>query len=146
MDSSSRCHWALPPSESVLSNKPRHHSLSASEQREFQNVIERRQMKDFMQMYSKLVQRFLLPRTLLSTNTTITAEAAWGAQGSVIIYGRCFDDCVNDFTSKAVSSKEETCIGRCVDKFIKASERTGQRFAEQNQAMVQGGGPGIGGR
>ncbi|KAH0611116.1 uncharacterized protein LAJ45_08355 [Morchella importuna] len=90
-------------------------SLSASEQREFQNVIERRQMKDFMQMYSKLVQR-------------------------------CFDDCVNDFTSKAVSSKEETCIGRCVDKFIKASERTGQRFAEQNQAMVQGGGPGIGGR
>ncbi|KAL0637971.1 protein transporter tim9 [Maublancomyces gigas] len=90
-------------------------SLSSSEQREFQNVIERRQMKDFMQMYSKLVQR-------------------------------CFDDCINDFTSKAVSTKEDTCISRCVDKFIKASERTGQRFAEHNQAMAQGGGAGIGGR
>lgn len=67
-------------------------------------------------------------------------------ESDVIGLYRCFDDCVNDFTSKAVSSKEETCIGRCVDKFIKASERTGQRFAEQNQAMVQGGGPGIGGR
>lgn len=59
---------------------------------------------------------------------------------------RCFDDCINDFTSKAVSTKEETCISRCVDKFIKASERTGQRFAEHNQAMAQGGGAGIGGR
>ncbi|KAF8251093.1 hypothetical protein K440DRAFT_505531, partial [Wilcoxina mikolae CBS 423.85] len=81
-------------------------SLSASEQREFQNIVERRQMKDFMTMYSNLVQR-------------------------------CFDDCINDFTSKAVSTKEETCVNRCVDKFLKTSERLGQRFAEQNQAMMQ---------
>ncbi|KAI5793071.1 Tim10/DDP family zinc finger protein [Geopyxis carbonaria] len=89
--------------------------LSASEQREFQNVVERRQMKDFMQMYSNLVQK-------------------------------CFDDCINDFTSKAVSSKEEVCVNRCVDKLLKSSERLGQRFAEQNQAMMQQGGSTMGGR
>ncbi|CCX33825.1 putative mitochondrial import inner membrane translocase subunit [Pyronema domesticum] len=82
-------------------------ALSPNEQRDFQNIVERRQMKDFMTMYSNLVQR-------------------------------CFDDCINDFTSKAVSVKEETCVTKCVDKFLKTSERLGQRFAEQNQAMAQG--------
>lgn len=53
---------------------------------------------------------------------------------------RCFDDCVNDFTSKSVSVKEEACVTRCVDKFLKSSERLGTRFQEQNQAMMQGGG------
>ncbi|KAJ6257956.1 hypothetical protein Dda_7746 [Drechslerella dactyloides] len=83
---------------------------TASEQREFQAVVEKRQMKEFMAMYSNLVQR-------------------------------CFDDCINDFTSKTVTSKEEGCISKCVDKWLKGSERMGQRFAEQNAAMMQGGGP-----
>ncbi|PUU78498.1 Tim10/DDP family zinc finger protein [Tuber borchii] len=90
------------------------HSLSPSEQREFQSVLEKRQTRDMMQFYSNLVQR-------------------------------CFDDCINDFTSKALSTKEETCVSRCVDKFIKTSDRLGQRFAEQNQAMMQGGGAGSAG-
>lgn len=34
---------------------------------------------------------------------------------------------------------------RCVDKFLKSSERLGQRFQEQNAAMAQGGGM-LGGR
>ncbi|CAG8585821.1 10464_t:CDS:2 [Diversispora eburnea] len=38
---------------------------------------------------------------------------------------RCFNDCINDFTSKALSSKEETCIFRCTDKFLKHNERGG---------------------
>jgi len=62
-----------------------------------------------------------------------------------MIAHRCFDDCINDFTSKALSTKEETCVSRCVDKFIKTSDRLGQRFAEQNQAMMQGGGAGSAG-
>ncbi|CAG8694228.1 2760_t:CDS:2, partial [Cetraspora pellucida] len=41
---------------------------------------------------------------------------------------RCFNDCINDFTSKALTSKEETCINRCADKFLKHNERVGQRF------------------
>ena len=55
---------------------------------------------------------------------------------------RCFDDCVDDFTSKSLQSKEEGCVLRCVDKNLKASERLGQRFQEQNAAMTQGGMPG----
>ncbi|CAG8719287.1 3626_t:CDS:2 [Racocetra fulgida] len=50
---------------------------------------------------------------------------------------RCFDDCVNDFTSKALTSKEEACINRCADKFLKHNERVGQRFGELNQQLMQ---------
>ncbi|EWC46606.1 mitochondrial import inner membrane translocase subunit tim9 [Drechslerella stenobrocha 248] len=74
--------------------------LTANEQRDFQAVVEKRQMKEFMTMYSNLVQR-------------------------------CFDDCINDFTSKTITNKEEGCINKCVDKWLKGSERMGQRFAEQ---------------
>jgi len=82
--------------------------LTASEQRELQNRMEKKQMKEFMTMYSRLVQR-------------------------------CFDDCVNDFTTKSLVSREEGCVMRCVDKYLKGSERLGQRFQEQNAAMMQSG-------
>jgi len=52
---------------------------------------------------------------------------------------RCFDDCVNDFTTKSMISREEGCVMRCVDKFLKGSERLGARFQEQNAAMMQSG-------
>ncbi len=72
---------------------------------------------------------------------------------------KCFTSCCNDFTSKALSSKEarifftlfdgdifaypiltaafpanpqEQCVMNCTEKFIKHSERVGARFAEQN--------------
>ncbi|KAF2169880.1 hypothetical protein M409DRAFT_20293 [Zasmidium cellare ATCC 36951] len=85
--------------------------LNAAEQRELQGRMERKQMKDFMNMYSNLVQR-------------------------------CFNDCISDFTSKSLASKEEGCVMRCVDKFLKSSERLGERFQEQNAAMAQQGGMG----
>lgn len=53
---------------------------------------------------------------------------------------RCFDDCVNDFTTKSLINREEGCVMRCVDKWMKGSERLGQRFQEQNAAMMQAGG------
>lgn len=52
---------------------------------------------------------------------------------------RCFNDCVTDFTTKSLLSKEEGCVMRCVDKFLKSSERLGERFQEQNAAMAQSG-------
>lgn len=52
---------------------------------------------------------------------------------------RCFNDCVNDFTSKSLASREEGCVMRCVDKFLKSSERLGERFQEQNAQMASGG-------
>ncbi|QRD83952.1 putative mitochondrial intermembrane space translocase subunit Tim9 [Aspergillus flavus] len=82
--------------------------LNASEQREFAARMERKQLKEFMTMYSKLVQR-------------------------------CFDDCVNDFTTKSLISREEGCTLRCVDKFLKGSQRLNERFQEQNAAMMQSG-------
>ena len=52
---------------------------------------------------------------------------------------RCFDDCVNDFTTKSLQSREEGCAMKCVEKYLKGSERLGQRFQELNAAMMQSG-------
>jgi import inner membrane translocase subunit TIM9 len=84
-------------------------SLTAAEQRELQGRMEKKQMKEFMNMYSNLVQK-------------------------------CFNDCVNSFESKSLTSREESCVMRCVDKQMKASQRLGDRFQEQNAAMAQSGG------
>lgn len=75
--------------------------LNAVEQAHMTKVIEKKQMQDFLRLYSSLVER-------------------------------CFNSCCNDFTSKALSSKEEQCVLNCADKFLKHSERVGQRFAELN--------------
>ncbi|RKP07675.1 Tim10/DDP family zinc finger protein [Thamnocephalis sphaerospora] len=82
--------------------------LNDAERRHMEQLVERKQMKDFIRMYSSLVER-------------------------------CFNDCINDFTSKAVNSKEDTCLDRCAIKFLRVSERVGQRFAEQNAQLMQGG-------
>jgi len=79
--------------------------FNAAEQAHMTKVIEKKQMQDFMRMYSNLVER-------------------------------CFMSCCNDFTSKALSSKEEQCMMNCADKFLKHSERVGARFAEQNAEAV----------
>lgn len=75
------------------------------------------------------------------------------------LVARCFNDCCNDFTSKALSSKEvrctyrldpvdsrtdprscrlwqETCVQTCSDKFLKMSERVGLRFSEQVRRLA----------
>lgn len=59
---------------------------------------------------------------------------------------RCFNDCVTDFTSKSLLGKEEGCVMRCVDKFLKSSERLGERFQEQNAQMANQGPSSIGNR
>ncbi|KAJ3089759.1 protein transporter tim9 [Quaeritorhiza haematococci] len=81
-------------------------NLSRDDQARMQALIEQKQMKDFLRLYSNLVDR-------------------------------CFADCVHDFTSKALSGKEDACINKCTDKFIKHSERVGQRFGEQNALLSQ---------
>jgi len=80
--------------------------LNSAEQAHMSKIIEKKQMQDFLRMYSNLVEK-------------------------------CFNSCCNDFTSKALSSKEEMCVHNCTEKFIKHSERVGARFAEQNaEAMA----------
>lgn len=80
--------------------------LNVKEQQEFQQIVEQKQMKDFMRLYSNLVSK-------------------------------CFDDCVNDFTSANLTTKESSCIMKCSEKFLKHSERVGQRFQEQNAMLMQ---------
>ncbi|KAI3661799.1 hypothetical protein MP638_003807 [Amoeboaphelidium occidentale] len=50
---------------------------------------------------------------------------------------KCFGDCIDDFTSRAMSSKETTCIDKCADKFLKFSSRLGLRFNEEMQKLQQ---------
>ncbi|PGH27613.1 mitochondrial import inner membrane translocase subunit tim9 [Polytolypa hystricis UAMH7299] len=83
-------------------------SLNATEQQELARRMEKKQMKEFMGVYSTIVQR-------------------------------CFEDCVNDFTTKSLIGREQGCVNRCFDKFMKGSERVNQRFQEQNAAMMQSG-------
>ncbi|EXJ77192.1 hypothetical protein A1O3_10350 [Capronia epimyces CBS 606.96] len=47
----------------------------------------------------------------------------------------CFDDCINDFTSKATTPREQGCVSKCFEKQMKATERLGERFQEQNAAL-----------
>ena len=50
---------------------------------------------------------------------------------------RCFNSCTSDFTSKALSSKEEDCVKNCADKFLNLSNRVGLRFSErESQALT----------
>lgn len=104
-----------------------------AEQRELQSRMERKQMKDFMNVRLQLLRHthdglalILMPQMYSN------------------LVQRCFNDCVTDFTSKTLLSKEEGCVMRCVDKFLKSSERLGERFQEQNAQMAQQGGMGMG--
>ena len=47
----------------------------------------------------------------------------------------CFQQCVNDFTSRKVAKEESDCAKRCVDKYLNTTQRLSQRFQEYNSAM-----------
>ncbi|MBW0462307.1 hypothetical protein O181_002022 [Austropuccinia psidii MF-1] len=81
-------------------------SFNSQDSAQLNRLIEQKQMKDFLRLYSSLVER-------------------------------CFTSCCQDFTSRALSSKEETCVNNCTDKFLKHSERVGARFSEHNAEMMQ---------
>lgn len=47
----------------------------------------------------------------------------------------CFSACVNDFTSKAVTERENGCVTRCVQKYMSTGQRLAERFQEHNADM-----------
>jgi len=49
---------------------------------------------------------------------------------------RCFFTCVNEFSTKTLTAKEEICMYRCHDKFLKHTMRVGSIFAEQNAQLM----------
>ena len=111
------------------------HRLNNEEQRELQTRMERRQMQDFM----KVCYSLDIPSCLYFNPGERIATDAYCRQTYQNLVQRCFDDCVNDFTSKSLQSREEGCVFRCVDKFLKSNERLGQRFQELNAQMMQSG-------
>ncbi|CAG9861298.1 unnamed protein product [Phyllotreta striolata] len=42
----------------------------------------------------------------------------------------CFNDCINDFTSRNIKNKEEQCALNCMEKFLKVNQRISLRFQE----------------
>ncbi|XP_003398457.1 mitochondrial import inner membrane translocase subunit Tim9 [Bombus affinis] len=42
----------------------------------------------------------------------------------------CFIDCINEFTTRDVQAKEETCALNCMEKYLKMNQRMSQRFEE----------------
>ena len=44
----------------------------------------------------------------------------------------CFNKCVNSFLRKDLADEEQSCMNTCTAKFMKASTRSGMRFAEAN--------------
>lgn len=110
-------------------------SLNAAEQRELNSRMEKKQMKEFMTVYS-----ILEPYQILFIAPSSNLWFLTYTQMYSTLVQRCFDHCVNDFTTKSLVSREEGCVMRCVDKYLKSSERLGQRFQEQNAAMMQSGG------
>ncbi|ETV91836.1 hypothetical protein H310_13665 [Aphanomyces invadans] len=61
---------------------------------------------------------------------------------SLMLYNRvvatCFNECVQSFRSKKLEDKEENCMNLCAEKFLKHTQRVGVRFAEAQQAAMDG--------
>jgi import inner membrane translocase subunit TIM9 len=52
---------------------------------------------------------------------------------------QCFNDCVFDFTSRTLASKEDNCSNHCVEKFLKLNMRISQRFQEFQMMAAEKG-------
>jgi len=119
--------------------------LSAAEQREFQQRMERKQMKEFMgvsQLYpfhssTGLVSLYQRSKSVREAKLIFPPSQMFSS-----LVDRCFDHCIDDFTTKSLIAREQGCVSRCVQKFMAGSERIGQRFAEQQAQMMNGQGGG----
>ncbi|EFX02717.1 mitochondrial intermembrane space translocase subunit [Grosmannia clavigera kw1407] len=80
--------------------------LTSAETRELEQRLQKRQVKEFIGLFSNLVDN-------------------------------CFTACVDDFSSKAVSTRETGCITRCVQKTLATQQRLSERFQEHNAEMSQ---------
>ncbi|XP_066932217.1 mitochondrial import inner membrane translocase subunit Tim9-like [Clytia hemisphaerica] len=50
----------------------------------------------------------------------------------------CFSDCIQDFTTRTISSNENTCAMNCTEKFLKMAQRIGIRFQELQELNMGG--------
>ena len=113
------------------------HRLNQSEQRELNQRLEKRQMKEMMTV--RLFSGFYCDHAHSKNTPSWTKLICAFPQMYSKLVQRCFDDCVNDFTTKSLQSREEGCVMRCFDKSMKGGERIQQRFQEQNAQPMGGG-------
>ncbi|PVU96148.1 hypothetical protein BB559_002497 [Furculomyces boomerangus] len=52
------------------------------------------------------------------------------------LVNKCFDDCINSFTTKALSDREINCTRRCAKKYMKLNDFASIRFSEENQNLI----------
>ncbi|KAG2193724.1 hypothetical protein INT46_010579 [Mucor plumbeus] len=76
--------------------------FNQAEQAQINAMVEQKQVTDFMNLFTGVVDR-------------------------------CFKECANDFTTKAVTGRETACVQRCADRFLKHAELVGNKFAELSQ-------------
>ena len=50
---------------------------------------------------------------------------------------RCFGECVHAFRSKMLTEPEEKCVTTCSEKYLKHTNRVGQRFGELSMQEQQ---------
>ncbi|KAG0739469.1 hypothetical protein G6F57_004579 [Rhizopus arrhizus] len=79
--------------------------FNQAEQMEINNLLEQKQMDDFVNTFTNVVDR-------------------------------CFRQCANDFTTKAVTGREAKCVHSCADKFLKHAELVATRFSELSQNLT----------
>lgn len=72
----------------------------------------------------------------MSFHRTTKANKRGSLQMFHNMFENCFTACVDDFTSKALSSRENGCISRCVQKTLATQQRLGERFQEHSQTTM----------
>jgi len=99
-------------------------ALNQAEQQELQQRMEKRQMKGRSPHKSRPASRDWHNRPI----------DFMGMYSKLV--DKCFNDCVDDFSSKSISSREEGCVMRCWDKNMKGQERIQQRSVIEAQRRI----------
>eukprot|EP01104_Vermistella_antarctica_P010958 TRINITY_DN2989_c0_g1_i1.p7 TRINITY_DN2989_c0_g1~~TRINITY_DN2989_c0_g1_i1.p7 ORF type:complete len:109 (+),score=38.46 TRINITY_DN2989_c0_g1_i1:34-327(+) len=50
---------------------------------------------------------------------------------------KCFGDCVNNFRFKKLDEKEELCVYRCTEKYLKYQGRVARAFGEKTMQQQE---------
>ncbi|KAL9949420.1 hypothetical protein ACHAO5_000781 [Verticillium nonalfalfae] len=119
--------------------------LTRTEEAMLQQRLQKRQVKEFMNTpYANFTKpRPILPirrrgpfggKNEIEGKEKLTASETSQIFGNVVDH--CFNACIDDFTSKTLSSRENGCITRCVQKQMFSQQRLSERFQEHNAEMT----------
>ncbi|KAF3345748.1 hypothetical protein VdG2_05984 [Verticillium dahliae VDG2] len=104
--------------------------LTRTEEAMLQQRLQKRQVKEFMN--SAAAAPF--GENEIEEKKKLTASQTSQIFGNVVDH--CFNACIDDFTSKTLSSRENGCITRCVQKQMFSQQRLSERFQEHNAEMT----------